>query len=192
MRPKAPVLMRCGGIALELSTSAGVFSKGGLDEGTQILLETFFDKHKVLSGQRLCDLGCGWGAVGCFLSKRYPDAQISLCDINEQAVQLARLNWQHNDLSNMHGWCGDGLSAVRPKYFHTILCNPPVRAGNRVIEKLFFDAQRSLQRDGELWVVLRTQQGAKSWHKRLKEQFGNCDTVVIEKGYRVLRSRQTT
>jgi 16S rRNA (guanine1207-N2)-methyltransferase len=63
-----------------------------------------------------------------------------------------------------------------------------VRAGNQVIEKLFADAQRCLRPTGVLWVVLRTAQGAKSWRKKLETQFGQCETMAIEGGYRILKS----
>jgi 16S rRNA (guanine1207-N2)-methyltransferase len=192
VKASPPVAMRCNGLTLQMSTGAGVFAKGGLDEGTQLLLESFFAAHDDdLSGQHLCDLGCGWGAVGCFLAKRYPQALVALCDINSHAVQLARMNLQQNSLHNAQAWCGDGLGAAQSKYFEAVLCNPPVRAGNAAIAELFHEAQRCLQESGELWVVLRTQQGAKSWQKRLKEQFGNCDTITIDRGYRILRSRKS-
>jgi 16S rRNA (guanine1207-N2)-methyltransferase len=91
-------------------------------------------------------------------------------------------------LSHATAWCGDGLSAVGDSKFDVVLCNPPVRAGNAVIAQLFEDAHRALKTGGTLWVVLRTAQGAKSWARRLEESWGNCETVTIEQGYRILRS----
>jgi 16S rRNA G1207 methylase RsmC len=44
---------------------------------------------------------------------------------------------------------------------------------------------------GALWVVIRTAQGAKSWQKRLAEQFGACETLRIESGYRILRAEKS-
>ncbi len=171
------------GHTLRLATGAGVFAKRGLDEGSRILLES----AELTRAQRISDLGCGWGAVGCFLATQFPAAQICMCDINRRAVQLAALNARTNGLSNTHIWCGDGLSGARDNSFDAVLLNPPVRAGNEVIQKLFNDAHRCLQPHGCLWIVLRTAQGAKSWAKRLEQQWGNCDTVAIEKGYRVLK-----
>jgi hypothetical protein len=57
-----------------------------------------------------------------------------------------------------------------------------------VIAQLFADAHRVLGAGGILWVVLRTAQGAKSWARRLEESWGNCETVTIEQGYRILKS----
>jgi len=168
---------------LEFATSAAVFNRSGLDQGSRILLEHLL----IPSGAQVCDLGCGWGAIGCFLAARDQTAFISMCDINARAVALARFNATRNQLKNTTAWCGDGLSAVRDESFECIVCNPPVRAGNRVLARLFSDAQRCLVSDGALWIVLRTAQGAKSWQQRLKTQFGNCELVVIDSGYRVFK-----
>lgn len=180
--------MNCAGLSLELRTGSGIFARSGLDAGSRLLIETFGAQAVITTGSRICDLGCGWGAVGCFVAARYPVAVAALVDINRHAVAVARTNLDGNQLENAVAWCGDGLSAARPQYFDAVLCNPPVRAGNQAIEKLFVEAQRCLVPDGALWIVLRTQQGAKSWQKRLAQQFGNCDAPAIESGYRVLKS----
>jgi len=62
-------------------TDSGVFSKGALDKGTQILLNSI---DEPLSGNVL-DLGCGWGAVGIILSKLYKGINITMADINRAA-----------------------------------------------------------------------------------------------------------
>lgn len=170
------------GKTLRFATGNGVFSRRDLDEGTRLLLETV-DLEGV---QTIGDLGCGWGAVACAISSTRNDAQIFGCDINFRAVQLAQRNLETNALSNAFVWCGDGFSSIGDPVFDAILFNPPIRAGNVVIQKLFDDAQRTLKIGGHLWIVLRTAQGAKSWAKKLEIQFGNCETKVIDKGYRVL------
>lgn len=170
------------GKTLRFVTGNGVFSRRELDEGTRLLLESC----DLQNAQTVGDLGCGWGAVACAISSTRGDAQVFGCDINFRAVQLAQGNLQTNASANAHLWCGDGFSAVGDNFFDAILFNPPIRAGNIVIQKLFDDAHRTLKIGGHLWTVVRTAQGAKSWAKKLESQFGNCRTVCIEKGYRVL------
>lgn len=172
------------GHSLQFLTGSGVFSKGALDEGSRLLIDAM-----PLSGvTTFGDLGCGWGAVGAFVAAELPGAHIYACDVNPRAVQLAQWNFAQNKLSNAVAWCGDGLSATRAEAFDCIACNPPIRAGNAVIGKLFDDSKRGLKIGGELWVVIRTAQGAKSWQKRLAEQFGDCETVLIKNGYRILKA----
>ncbi len=168
---------------LRFATGNGVFSRKELDEGSRILLETAV----LTNAKTIGDLGCGWGAVACAVASSRKDAQVFACDINFRAAQLAQKNIETNNLTNARVWCGDGFSAVRDTVFDAILINPPVRAGNLVIQKLFDDAHRTLKSGGILWIVLRTAQGAKSWAKKLETQFTNCETTTIEKGYRVLK-----
>lgn len=113
-----------------------------------------------------------------------------MCDINAHAAWLAAINARQNQLANAHVWCGDALSAASDEYFDLVVCNPPIRAGNATIAKMFQDAQRCLKTGGVLCIVIRTAQGAKSWQKRLTSQFGNCQTLAIESGYRVLQSEK--
>jgi 16S rRNA (guanine1207-N2)-methyltransferase len=178
---------KIGGVTLSFLTSGGVFARAGLDDGTRLLLEN----ARLADDARVLDLGCGWGAVGCFVAARAPQSRVVMCDINGVAVQVAVRNAQSNTLQNVAAFCGDGASPLRDESFEAVLCNPPVRAGNAVIAKLFDDALRVLASGGALWIVLRTAQGAKSWQKRLRTQFGNCETIAIRGGFRVLCSRKT-
>jgi 16S rRNA (guanine1207-N2)-methyltransferase len=179
--------IRVAGVTLQMTTGDGVFSKDHLDAGSHVLLENIVRDAAWSEANRICDLGCGWGAVGCFLAARFPEARVSMCDINARATHLAAFNAAHNTLLNVRAWCGDGLSAARDEYFNAVACNPPIRAGNATISKMFDGAHRCLASGGVLSIVIRTAQGAKSWHKRLESLFGNCQTVAVESGYRVLK-----
>lgn len=176
--------MQLRGVALQMTSGSGVFSKSGLDEGSALLIQIAEWKSEA----RVLDLGCGWGAVGCAVARSSPDARVWLCDINLRATELSRENIRANGLKNAAVWCGDGAGATRDNLFDCVLCNPPVRAGNAVIARLFADAYRVLNNGGTLWVVLRTAQGAKSWARRMAELFGNCETVTMQQGYRILKS----
>jgi 16S rRNA (guanine1207-N2)-methyltransferase len=176
--------MTAKGRTLQFLTGAGVFSKASLDEGSKILIEAL----EMPGRAKFCDLGCGWGAVGAFIGKIFPESSVYACDINARAAQLARWNLKTNKVTNSAVWCGDGLGATPAEFFDCIACNPPIRAGNATIEKLFADAQRGLKNGGALWVVIRTAQGAKSWQKKLAAQFGECETLQIKDGYRILRA----
>ncbi len=178
------------GCTLQFLTARGVFSLGGLDEGTRILLHCWLASAPPEFSGQVADLGCGWGAVAAFVAARFPESSVFAVDINPRAAQITAHNLGRNELTNCAVWAGDGLAATRPESFDEILCNPPIRAGNAAIAALFESAQRALKVRGELWVVIRTAQGAKSWAKRLQERFGNCETIALDKGYRVLRCRK--
>ena len=178
------------GRTLQFLTPRGVFSRQGVDEGTRILLDHWLAQAPPEFAGHIADLGCGWGAVAAFVAARFPQSQIYAVDLNPRAAQVCAHNLSRNELTNCAVWAGDGLTATGADTFDDILCNPPIRAGNAAIGRLFDDAHRALKVRGELWVVIRTAQGAKSWANRLKELFGNCETVAMDKGYRVLRCRK--
>ena len=178
------------GLTLQFLTARGVFAREGVDEGTRILLHHWMAQAPPEFSGAIADLGCGWGAVAAFVAARFSQCRVWAVDVNPRAAQLCAHNLSRNELTNGAVWSGDGLKAARADFFDEVLCNPPIRAGNAAIATLFEEAHRTLKLRGELWVVIRTAQGAKSWAKRLQETWGNCETVALDKGYRVLRCRK--
>ena len=176
------IALRALGNDLTFVTDAGVFSRDGLDRGTEVLLEAL----PPLEG-RVLDLGCGWGAVGVALGKRYPTLDIVMTDINSRAVELARRNLAENGVTAAV-LQGDGFDAVEGR-FDTIVTNPPIRAGKAVIYGLFARARDYLEPDGALYVVIRKQQGAPSALKYLKEIYSRAETVDRASGFHVLRAQ---
>lgn len=170
------------GNALTFTTDAGVFSRDGLDRGTEVLLEAL----PALSG-RVLDLGCGWGAVGVALGKRWPGLEIVMTDINSRAVGLARRNLAENGVTATV-LQGDGFAAVSGG-FDAIVTNPPIRAGKAVVYGLFDQAREHLLPGGALYVVIRKQQGAPSALKYLKETYAEAVTIDRGSGFHVLRAQ---
>lgn len=172
--------VRALGVEMEFVTDAGVFSRDGLDAGTRALLEAL----PPLSG-RVLDLGCGWGALGGVLAKKYPGAAFTLSDVNRRAAELAERNLRLNGVANARVVVGDGFAAVEGA-FDWIVTNPPIRAGKAVIYALFEQARQFLAPGGALVLVIRTQQGAKSAERFLREHYARVETLDIRGGFRVL------
>lgn len=178
-----PVEITALGETLICLTDAGVFSRDGLDSGTRILLEAL----PPLSG-RILDLGCGWGALGGLLAKKYPLAEFILTDINERAAGLAGRNAQKNALKNVRVRTGNGFEAIQGP-FDWILTNPPIRAGKTVIYDMFREAANYLAPGGRLVIVIRKQQGAKSAENFLSEIYPHVEVLDKSGGYWVLSAR---
>src|ERR1035441_10196619 len=81
-----------------LHTDRGVFSAGGLDPGTEILLREAPPPPK--SGAIL-DLGCGHGVIAVVLARRTPGARVIAVDVNRRALQLTRINAAENGAGNV-------------------------------------------------------------------------------------------
>ncbi|MBR2054926.1 MAG: class I SAM-dependent methyltransferase [Clostridia bacterium] len=171
------------GVSLQFMTDAGVFSKGEVDFGTRVLLDALPED---VSG-RVLDLGCGWGCVGVSVGKRWPDAQIVMCDVNERALGLAKDNAKKNGVQ-AETYLSDGFQNV-PGTFRYVITNPPIRAGKQVIYGLFRQSAAALEADGELYIVIRKQQGAESAIKYLKTIFDQVETIDKSGGFWVICCR---
>ena len=170
------------GSELRCTTDAGTFSRDGLDRGTALLL----DALPPLSGRAL-DLGCGWGAIGVALGKKYPALDIQMTDVNQRAAALARRNLAANGV-RAEVVEGDGFERVTGK-FDAIVTNPPIRAGKAVIYALFAQARDFLNPGGALYIVIRKQQGAPSALKYLREIYPSAEVVERGGGFWVIRAR---
>lgn len=166
-------------------TDNGVFSKEAIDYGTQVLLKTICEREEL--GERILDLGCGYGPVGVVLKKIYPTKAFEMIDVNPRAVQLSKENICRNQLeADVH--VSNIYEDLHQESYSDIITNPPIRAGKAVIYTMFEEAYQHLEVGGKLWVVIRKQQGAPSAVKKIKDVFGNCEIIKRDSGYYILKA----
>lgn len=175
------------GIPLRFETDAGVFSRGEVDTGTRLLLEALPDP---LAGEIL-DLGCGWGVIGISVARAWPDAHVTMADINLRALELARENAKANHAA-VDCVESDGMAALTGKVFDAVVTNPPIRAGKQVIYRMFSDAARQLAPGGALYLVIRRQQGAESCIRYLQTLFPSVEKLRRSGGFWVLKASLQT
>lgn len=171
-------------------TDAGVFSKKRIDIGSEVLITTA-SKTKFSTGDIL-DLGCGYGPIGLYLAKHFPDRTIEMVDINERALGLAKDNAKLNEVNNVSIYYSDLFSEIENKEFAAILSNPPIRAGKKIVHQILEEAYDYLMVGGILQIVIQKKQGAPSAREKMEEIFGNVERVNLEKGYWILESRKET
>ncbi len=162
-------------------TAAGVFSRAGVDRGTRLLL----DAASPEGADRILDLGCGYGVVGIVTAARAPRAQVVLVDVNPRAAALAAENVQLNGITNAEVRCGDGCAPVAGMVFDLVLFNPPIRAGRAVVLRLLGEACACLRPGGRLYLVARTNQGARTLARLASGVFARVTQVELGGGYRV-------
>jgi 16S rRNA (guanine1207-N2)-methyltransferase len=165
-------------------TDAGVFSDGSIDRGTRLLIAAL---PLPLTGDVL-DWGAGYGPIGAVVAALSPAARVVMAEINERAAALARRNVELNGISNAEVLVGDAFEAVGDREFDFVVTNPPIRAGKQVVSRLIRDARGRLRCGGELWIVIRTQAGGKSYFALLRELFPEAERVAMRGGYRVFRA----
>ena len=168
-------------------TDAGVFSKGEVDFGSRLLIDTF--RAPDVEGDIL-DVGCGYGPVGLSIASLLKERTIQMVDVNERALALSRTNSQKNNIENVVIYASDALEEVESKEFASILTNPPIRAGKETVFKIYDQAYEHLAIGGDLWVVIQKKQGAPSTIARLEELFGNAEIVEKSKGYYIIKSKK--
>ncbi|MEB8151233.1 class I SAM-dependent methyltransferase [Staphylococcus xylosus] len=173
---------------LELVTDAGVFSKGKIDFGSDLLVKTFLKTYPPGPTKNIIDVGCGYGPIGLMIAKVSPHHEVTMVDVNQRALNLSRKNKKRNRIENIEVKESDGLSQVEDNTYDFVLTNPPIRAGKEVVHRILEDAYVKLKLDGELFVVIQKKQGMPSAKKKMQDTFDNVEVLEKSKGYYILRS----
>ena len=164
-------------------TDNGVFSKDGLDFGSRLLLETI-PLEEV--GGKILDMGCGYGVFGIVIGK-LAQTQVDMVDINLRAIHLAQRNIKENRVSNINVFESNVYENISGKY-STIVTNPPIRAGKKVVYDIVMGAKDYLEKDGKLFLVIRKEQGAKSLIVDLQKIY-NVSVLEKRKGFFIIECK---
>ena len=167
---------------LSFYSDNGVFCKERLDFGTRLLLESI--PWEQVNGDIL-DVGCGYGPIGIIASK-VTGQKVTMCDVNRRAIHLTEMNIKENrvDAKVLESNCYENING----YFNTIITNPPIRAGKKIVYEILFDAKKHLDKDGNLFLVIHKDQGAKSLIKDLEKEY-NIEVLEKNKGFFVIKCK---
>jgi 16S rRNA (guanine1207-N2)-methyltransferase len=165
-----------------IMSASGIFSKAEIDTATKLLIEN----SRI--GEKILDLGCGYGIVGISILRRHKDANVYFSDVNERALDLTTENLKKLNLKGtvVKSNVFDNLN----ENFDTILTNPPMAAGRKVCYQIIEDSYKHLDKEGTLQLVARHNKGGKTLSEKMNEVFGNVEAIAISGGFRVYLSRK--
>ncbi|AID26843.1 16S rRNA (guanine(1207)-N(2))-methyltransferase RsmC [Salmonella bongori] len=171
---------------LTIKTLPGVFSRDGLDVGSQLLLSTLtpHTKGKVL------DVGCGAGVLSVVLSSHSPKVRLTLCDVSAPAVEASRATLAANGLEG-EVFASNVFSEVKGR-FDMIISNPPFHDGMQTsldaAQTLIRGAVRHLNSGGELRIVANA---FLPYPQVLDETFGFHEVIAQTGRFKVYRTIMT-
>jgi len=167
------------GISFNFNTDNGVFSKGELDYGTNLLIKNVLKLN--ISGDIL-DLGCGYGVIGIVLGK-LTNSNVMLSDVNKRAIHLTKMNAKKNGVS-VKVIDSDGYLNITDK-FDYVISNPPIRVGKKKLYELLINTKDHLKDNGEMIIVVRKEQGAVSLIKDMEKHY-KVNVLDKEKGFFII------
>ena len=163
-------------------TDNGVFSKGELDFGTELLLKTF--KYNYPQEKTLLDIGCGCGPIGIYASKL--GFIVDMSDVNKRAIHLSKLSLKEQGLT-ANVFESDAYQNINERYDY-IISNPPIRVGKEKLYEIIMEAKDHLNENGELWLVVRKDKGADSMVRDMNKIYKQIEIVKKKKGFYILKA----
>ena len=171
------------GVKISFFSDNGVFSKSGIDFGSNLLLKTVNLKNV----KTILDVGCGYGTIGVTLAKTNPDVFVTMVDVNKRAIGLCNVAIEKNNLSNAKVLESNIYENITESY-DLVVSNPPIRAGKSVVHGIILGAYEHLNEGGSMWCVIQKKQGAASAVKALQEVFKSVEIVEKDKGYEIIKA----
>jgi len=165
------------------TTDNGVFSKSSVDYGTYVLLKNIY---KLDLGKHILDLGSGYGPIGIILKRFDPNRNIEMVDVNSRAIELAKINCETNKVDIKLHLCDNILNLDHK--FNSIVLNPPIRAGKKIIYDLYDKSAMMLSDTGHLYIVIQKKQGAQSTISKLETLFNEVNIIDRDGGYHIIDS----
>lgn len=100
--------------------------------------------------RRVADVCTGSGCLAILLAHHFPRAQVDVCDLSADALEVAKINVRDHRLTKrVRLFASDVFDAVPPARYDAIVCNPPYEPSAHVdTQALEFAAEPRMAHDG--------------------------------------------
>tara|TARA_R110002051_G_scaffold1008_6_gene4970 strand:- start:6431 stop:7402 length:972 start_codon:yes stop_codon:yes gene_type:complete len=163
-------------------TTAGVFSDGAVDKGSELLAQSLPDKLPA----RLADLGAGWGYLAAPILSRTGVKSLDLIEAEALSLDCARLNV--TDPRVGFHWA-DATTFTPKTAYDGIIMNPPFHTGRAPEPQLgrafIASAARVLASHGKLWMVANRHL---PYEQALRDHFRNVDEIAGSSAFKVFHA----
>ncbi len=170
------------GICLKMHTEKTLFSPNGIDKGTLAMISEI----DIQAGQKILDLGCGYGVIGIYAAHFSGVENVTMVDINPLAVKVAKENAVRNGLGAINILQSDGFHNMIEQDFDLILSNPPYHANFDVPKNFIEGGFRHLKYGARMVMVTKRYQ----WYKNKMESVFGGVKVVEKNGYYIFISEK--
>lgn len=158
---------------LVLETANNVFSPKGIDKGTLAMLSIV----EFQEGDKVLDLGCGYGIVGIVAAKFLGTGNVVMIDKDFTAVELSKKNAVLNNVDGIKIIQSDGFKGLDEKDFSIILSNPPYHDDFSVPKEFIEKGFNRLKIGGRMFMVTKRD----LWYRnKLASIFGGVKKWIID------------
>lgn len=130
----------------------GTFAYGELDSGSRAMLEV----ADVRPGDKVLDMGCGNGVVGCLVSPQCGAAgRVTFVDSSARAIKLAEMNATANGVPDFKLVTSSTMAELPVGEYDVVLANPPYFSNSEIGRHFIQTARDVLRPGGRFYFVTK-------------------------------------
>ena len=142
----------CLGARLKYSSCYYPTGRENLEQAEEAMLALYGERAGLADGQRILELGCGWGSLTLWMAERYPGASITA--VSNSATQRAHIEaaCRERGIGNVHVLTRDVNALELPDAAFDRIVSVEMFEHLRNYDSLFARISRWLADDGKLFV----------------------------------------